>query len=115
VLVDWNERASRVVAEFRADRGPHLDDPPTLRLLETLKSNSSVFARLWEDQDSKRAKAAYVDSAPATEKLSVMSKCLFRFVRLLCSGHQSIVIENAALRLQLRAFQRTRRRPVDRF
>src|SRR5437764_3503860 len=37
---------------------------------------------------------------------------LFRFVRLLCSGHQSIVIENAALRLQLRAFQRTRRRPV---
>jgi putative transposase len=38
--------------------------------------------------------------------------CLFRFVRLLCSGHQSIIIENAALRLQLRAFQRTRRRPV---
>jgi putative transposase len=37
---------------------------------------------------------------------------LFRFVRLLCSGQQSIVIENAALRLQLRAFQRTRKRPV---
>lgn len=53
VLVDWNERASRVVAEFRADRGRHLDDPPTLRLLETLKSNSSVFARLWEEQDVK--------------------------------------------------------------
>jgi transcriptional regulator with XRE-family HTH domain len=53
VLVDWHERASRVVAEFRADRGRHLDDPPTLRLLETLKSNSSVFARLWEDQDVK--------------------------------------------------------------
>jgi transposase InsO family protein len=37
---------------------------------------------------------------------------LFRFLRLLCSGQQSIVIENAALRLQLRAFQRTRKRPV---
>src|SRR5947209_11580444 len=37
---------------------------------------------------------------------------LFRFVRLLCSGQQSIVIENAALRLQLRAFRRTRKRPV---
>lgn len=41
-----------------------------------------------------------------------MLLCLFRFVRLLCSGQQSIAIENAALRLQLRAFQRTRRRPV---
>jgi transcriptional regulator with XRE-family HTH domain len=53
VLVDWNERASRVVAEFRADRGRHLNDRLTLRLLETLKSNSSVFARLWEGQDVK--------------------------------------------------------------
>lgn len=53
VLVGWNERASRIVAEFRADRGRRLDDPPTLRLLETLKLNSSVFARLWEEQDVK--------------------------------------------------------------
>jgi transcriptional regulator with XRE-family HTH domain len=53
VLVDWNERASRVVAEFRADRGRHLDDPLTLRLLETLKSNSPLFARLWGEQDVK--------------------------------------------------------------
>jgi putative transposase len=44
--------------------------------------------------------------------MPAMILCLLRFVRLLCSGHQSIVIENAALRLQLRAFQRTRRRPV---
>jgi hypothetical protein len=44
--------------------------------------------------------------------MPAMILCLFRFVRLLCSGHHSIVIENAALRLQLRAFQRARRRPV---
>src|SRR6266699_3787356 len=44
--------------------------------------------------------------------MPVIILCLFRFVRLLCSGHQSMVIENAALRLQLRAFLRTRRRPV---
>src|SRR5215831_4963618 len=37
---------------------------------------------------------------------------VFRFVRLLLSGHQAIAIENAALRLQLAAFQRTRKRPV---
>ena len=37
---------------------------------------------------------------------------VFRFVRLLMSGHQAVAIENAALRLQLAAFQRKRRRPV---
>ena len=36
---------------------------------------------------------------------------IFRFVRLLLSGHQAIAIENA-LRLQLAAFQRERKRPV---
>ena len=36
---------------------------------------------------------------------------IFRFVRLL-SGHQALAIENAALRLQLAAFQRKRKRPV---
>ena len=37
---------------------------------------------------------------------------LVRFVRLLFSGHQAIAIENAALRLQLAAFRRKRKRPV---
>lgn len=37
---------------------------------------------------------------------------LIRFVRLLLSGHQTVTFENAALRLQLAAFQRKRRRPV---
>src|SRR5919199_4684166 len=35
-----------------------------------------------------------------------------RFLRLLFSGHQAVAIENAALRLQLAAFQRQRQRPV---
>jgi putative transposase len=44
--------------------------------------------------------------------MPVMLLCLFRFVRLWCSGHPSIALENAALRLQIRALQRTRKRPV---
>jgi len=36
----------------------------------------------------------------------------FRFVRLLLSGHQAIAIENAALRVQIAAFQRKRKRPL---
>jgi putative transposase len=38
--------------------------------------------------------------------------CVFRFVRLLMSGHQALALENAALRLQLAAFQRKRKRPL---
>ena len=37
---------------------------------------------------------------------------VFRFFRLLMSGHQAVAIENAALRLQLAAYQRQHKRPV---
>ena len=37
---------------------------------------------------------------------------IFRLVRLLMCGHEAIALENAALRLQLAAFHRTRKRPV---
>ncbi len=37
---------------------------------------------------------------------------LLRFVRLLGSGHQAVAVENLALRLQLAAYKRKRRRPV---
>jgi len=38
--------------------------------------------------------------------------CVFRFIRLLGSGHQAVAIENLALRLQLEAFRRKRKRPL---
>jgi hypothetical protein len=44
--------------------------------------------------------------------MTVLFLSLFRFVRLLLGGHQAIVIENAALRMQLAAFQRKRKRPL---
>ena len=37
---------------------------------------------------------------------------VFRFVRLLGSGHQAVAAENLALRLQLAAYKRKRRRPL---
>jgi hypothetical protein len=44
--------------------------------------------------------------------MPVIFLSIFRFVRLLLSGHQAVAFENAALRLQLAAFQRKRKRPV---
>ena len=37
---------------------------------------------------------------------------IFRFVRLVLSGDGTVAMENAALRVQLAAFQRMRKRPV---
>src|SRR3954454_25342471 len=37
---------------------------------------------------------------------------LFRLLRLLGSGHEALAVENAALRLQLMAYQRKRARPI---
>src|SRR5919106_5882611 len=37
---------------------------------------------------------------------------VFRFLRLLLSGHQAVAIENTALRLQIAAFQRNKKRPL---
>ena len=44
--------------------------------------------------------------------MPVIVLCVFRFVRLLFSGHQAVAVENVALRLQLAAFKRKRKRPV---
>jgi hypothetical protein len=37
---------------------------------------------------------------------------VFRFVSLLLSGHQAVAMENAALRMQIAAFERKRKRPL---
>ena len=44
--------------------------------------------------------------------MPVLFLSVFRFVRLLLSGHQAIAVENAALRIQIAAFQRKRKRPL---
>ena len=46
------------------------------------------------------------------EEMPVLLLFVFRFVRLLLSGHQTVAIENAALRMQIAAFQRKRKRPL---
>ncbi|MBR1216881.1 helix-turn-helix domain-containing protein [Bradyrhizobium sp. U87765 SZCCT0131] len=50
LIVDWDERARRVVAEFRADVSRRLRDPSMQALIEDLMTRSAVFARLWQEQ-----------------------------------------------------------------
>ncbi len=47
-IVDWETRASRIVAEFRADCRTRLDEPALARLIDELAQGSPEFARYWK-------------------------------------------------------------------
>jgi PAS domain-containing protein len=53
LIVDWNRRAARLVAEFRSDAARHITEPPTLRLIHDLQQRSRWFAKFWDEQDVK--------------------------------------------------------------
>jgi hypothetical protein len=50
LIRDYENRARRVVAEFRADVSAHLNDPPIHRLIEELSEHSSTFRRYWHER-----------------------------------------------------------------
>jgi transcriptional regulator with XRE-family HTH domain len=50
LIHDYAERARRVVAEFRANVGSHLEDAPLRALTEDLRLNSPSFAQVWGEQ-----------------------------------------------------------------
>ncbi len=49
-LLDWEERARRLVAEFRADMPQMRDDPQRSALVEELSQASAQFASAWRSQ-----------------------------------------------------------------
>ncbi len=49
LICDFDERARRVAAEFRAGVGIHLADPRLRSLIEDLRRGSSLFDRLWNE------------------------------------------------------------------
>ncbi|APD11435.1 transcriptional regulator [Pandoraea vervacti] len=51
LIQDWERRARRVVAEFRAECSAYLDDTPVRALTDALQRESPVFASLWSQQD----------------------------------------------------------------
>lgn len=50
LVVDWDNRARRVLAEFRADHGRHLDDGELAALIAELSAASPAFAAGWRDR-----------------------------------------------------------------
>jgi len=50
-LLDWEVRARRITAEFRADCRSRLDEPALTRLVDELSAGSADFARFWKLHD----------------------------------------------------------------
>jgi transcriptional regulator with XRE-family HTH domain len=59
LVVDWAERAQRLVAEFRADCGPYLTDPWLAEFVEELREASPEFGGWWEQHDVHRRDGGY--------------------------------------------------------
>lgn len=50
LIPDWEDRARRVLAEFRADYSHSLHDAQMNALLDLLRDQSPFFARMWREQ-----------------------------------------------------------------
>ena len=48
LICDWEARARRVAAEFRAAASAHLDDPALRALIADLRRESPAFAQFWD-------------------------------------------------------------------
>jgi transcriptional regulator with XRE-family HTH domain len=50
LIRDWEDRARRVLAEFRADAGRHAEDPGMAALIVDLRRRSRYFSACWDAQ-----------------------------------------------------------------
>lgn len=50
-LINWEQHAQRMIAEFRASYGRYIDDPPFTALVNRLSANSAEFAAWWSDHN----------------------------------------------------------------
>lgn len=51
LIVDWDIRARRLAAEFRADSRSRLEEPALQKLVEELSQASPEFAQFWKQHD----------------------------------------------------------------
>ena len=51
LIPDWQDRARRLLAEFRADFGHTFRDAQVTAFIDELKAASPLFARTWDGQD----------------------------------------------------------------
>jgi hypothetical protein len=50
LVIDWEPRARRLLAQFRVEFGKYIDDPKMLELIQGLSEASDLFRQFWEEQ-----------------------------------------------------------------
>jgi len=50
LVIDWEPRARRLLAQFRVEFGKYIDDPKMLELIQGLGEASDLFRRFWDEQ-----------------------------------------------------------------
>jgi transcriptional regulator with XRE-family HTH domain len=50
LVLDWEPRARRLLAQFRVEFGKYIDDPKMLELIQGSSEASDMFRRFWEEQ-----------------------------------------------------------------
>jgi hypothetical protein len=50
LVIDWEPRARRLVAQFRVEFAKYIDDPKMIDLVKGLSEASDLFRRFWDDQ-----------------------------------------------------------------
>jgi len=83
LVVNWEERASRVVAEFRADAGLHTDEPGLKALLTELLEGSSVFEHWWNRHTVVDRKGGLRDFRHGPDKILTHQQLTFRLANRL--------------------------------
>ncbi|WP_434619575.1 helix-turn-helix transcriptional regulator [Azospirillum sp. B2RO_4] len=48
-ILDWDNRARRLLAEFRSETARHREEPAVQVLVEGLRRKSPLFSRMWDD------------------------------------------------------------------
>lgn len=78
LVVDWPERAARLVAEFRAERGAALDLPALRRAVQALRTESPEFEGLWRRQGVREREGGQRVFEHPTLGRQVWRQCTFR-------------------------------------
>jgi transcriptional regulator with XRE-family HTH domain len=91
LIVDWPDRARRLVAECRAEFGRQREDADALALVAELRAGSADFAQWWDEQhvlDPEGGRRQFIhpeDGAVAYEQVNFLPTAMpgFRLVGLL--------------------------------
>jgi len=78
LISDWDERARRVVAEFRADFSRRQRDPSMQALIVELTAQSPTFCHLWKEQE-------VLAREGGERRFNNPARCFYQSTLILCS------------------------------